>query len=278
MLIPRRWQIEALAHWEETGRGIVSVVTGGGKTAFAILAYLALRRRLPRVRLVVVVPSIALLDQWVVALTTDGEIAPADISTYSGEGRASRPGRANLLVINTARALASQIAAEPETLFVVDECHRAGSPENARALDVQARFRLGLSATPTRDFDHGFSQYIEPALGPIIYEYGYVEAKRDNVIADFALHNFRFELSADEQSDYEALTRRVGRALAQSPEGLEDIRVKRLLLQRSRLVADSPRRTAASVAVSQRFEGRRAGIPRADRAGDAPRGAPRRPR
>lgn len=256
MLQPRRWQSEALARWEAAGRGVVSVVTGGGKTALAIMAFTRLRDRDPAVRLVVVVPSIALLDQWVVALQSDGGLRADEIATFSGEGYAPHPLRANVLVINTARKLAATVASDRAILFVVDECHRAGSPENAKALDVAADYRLGLSATPIREFDEGFELFVEPALGPVVYEYDYVDAKRDGVISDFALHNFRFEMSATEQAEYDGLTRRVGRAVAQSSEGVEDARVRSLLLKRARLTADSSRRTAGSVAVSGRFEGR----------------------
>jgi superfamily II DNA or RNA helicase len=44
--------------------------------------------------------------------------------------------------------------------------------------------------------------------------------------------------------------------MAQSDHGIEDTRIKHLLLRRARISADSARRTAAAVAVSQRFSGR----------------------
>ena len=37
---------------------------------------------------------------------------------------------------------------------------------------------------------------MEPALGPVIFEYGYAEARREGVIAEFAMHNYKFPLSA----------------------------------------------------------------------------------
>jgi superfamily II DNA or RNA helicase len=255
MLTPRQWQTEALERWQELGRGVISVVTGGGKTAFAIIAFLAQRARVADLRLVVVVPSQALLDQWVIALGTEAELSLGDIATFSGEGRAARPAIANVVVINTARQISRELTSGAPCLFVVDECHRAGSPENARALDVEATYRLGLSATPVREFDEGFQEFVEPALGSILYEYDYVAARKDGVIADFSLHNFEFQLSATEQEEYERITSRVGRALSASDGSLEDPRVKSLLLRRARLVADSPRRTAAAVAVSERFDG-----------------------
>ena len=92
MLEPRRWQTEAMALWRREGRGVLSVVTGAGKTAFALMLFEKLRRERPDLRLVVVVPTIALVDQWFVALTTDADLSTDEVATYSGEGRSKRPG------------------------------------------------------------------------------------------------------------------------------------------------------------------------------------------
>ena len=40
--------------------------------------------------------------------------------------------------------------------LVVDECHRAGSDQNSRALWEKKIASLGLSATPERQYDSGF--------------------------------------------------------------------------------------------------------------------------
>jgi superfamily II DNA or RNA helicase len=159
-------------------------------------------------------------------------------------------------VINTARSLATKVADQPDCLFVVDECHRAGSPENAKALENDAGYRLGLSATPVRDFDDGFERWVEPALGPIIYEYGYAAALADGVIAPLTLHNFHFSLTEQEQERYDTLSTKIGRRWAQVDDPYEDIIIKRLLLQRSSVSIESSRRLVATVAVAERYPGR----------------------
>jgi len=235
---------------------VISVVTGAGKTAFALLAFERLRHDSPDLRLVVVVPTIALLDQWVVALTADLGLPASGVAAFSGESKARAPRTANVIVINTARTMADVVVDTPECLFVVDECHRAGAPENAKALNTQARYRLGLSATPVRDFDDGFERWVEPALGPIIYEYGYAEALADGVIAPLTLHNFHFSLTDAEQEKYDSLSTRIGRRWAQVDDPREDIILKRLLLQRASVSVESSRRIVACVAVAERYPGR----------------------
>lgn len=256
-ITPRRWQLEALERWRSGGRGVVSVVTGAGKTAFALLAFERLRSRFPGARLVVVVPTLALLDQWMVALAADLRLSAMDIAAFSGESKPRKPRTGNVIVLNTARNIAASIASEPECLFVVDECHRAGSPENAKALQVDAGYRLGLSATPIRDFDDGFERWVAPALGPIIYEYGYGEALADGVIAPLSLHNFRFALTEAEQERYEGLSKKIARRWAQVVDNPhEDDVLKRLLIQRSSVSIQSNRRIVSCVAISERYQGR----------------------
>jgi superfamily II DNA or RNA helicase len=257
VITPRRWQLDALERWDAANRGVISVVTGAGKTAFALLAFERLRTRSPAARLVVVVPTLALLDQWVVALTSDLGLSPDDIAAFSGESKPRSPRLANVVVLNTARSVAPWLASVAECLFVVDECHRAGSPENAKALQVGASYRLGLSATPVRDFDDGFEQWVEPSLGPIIFEYGYSQALADGVIAPLSLHNFQFSLTKAEEERYDDLSKKIARRWAQVDNPHQDDVMKRLLLRRASISIESERRIIACVAVTERYEGRR---------------------
>jgi superfamily II DNA or RNA helicase len=220
----------------------------------ALLAYHLAAEENRELRLVVVVPTLALLDQWAIVLEADGGFRRDEIALFSGESRPPRPSRANILVINTARTAASDFDDGIPTMLVVDECHRAGSPENSRSLMIPSVMTLGLSATPVREFDDGFTRYVEPALGPIIYEYDYSAARADAVISPFELHNFGFDLSPVEQERYDDLTRKLARRLAVTGEDATDDPIaKQILRRRAGVSITSPRRTAAAVAVAERL-------------------------
>ena len=60
----REWQETAFPLWWNRKRGIVKVVTGGGKTVFAIHCLKQYLEENPNNSILIVVPSIALLDQW----------------------------------------------------------------------------------------------------------------------------------------------------------------------------------------------------------------------
>ena len=249
---PRVWQRSAFEAWVANGhRGIVEVVTGAGKTVLAELCIFHFVRSNPDGKVVIVVPTTALLDQWYVSLREELGVQDAQIATYSGEGRPACSARVNIMVLNTARDAASLIVREAPVLLVVDECHRAGSPVNARALRGDYAAALGMSATPQRDYDEGLDEFLIPALGPLIFEYGYNEAARDGVIAPFDLVNVRIDLLPDEEKEYQSLTRRLHRAIRASGDSTgADIRVKRLLQRRARVVALASMRVPVAVRIA----------------------------
>jgi len=231
---PRRWQEEAFEIWQHEMRGVVSVVTGGGKTVFAQMCILSFKERYPSGQVLIVVPTISLLDQWYVSLIEDLLVTADDIGCFSGEEKPPGPKPINILVINTARNFISKLAAGTDTFLIVDECHRAGSPINALALQVKGQATLGLTATPERPYDDGFHDFIEPVLGPIIYNYDYVLAHADGVIADFDLINVKVDLLKDEKIAYDKLTRSIALKLRQREKNaVVEEQIKRLLQRRA---------------------------------------------
>lgn len=254
----RSWQVEALDRWASEQRGIVRVVTGGGKTIFAELCMIAFRDRYPNGRVTIVVPTTALLDQWAVSLAEDLGVPTDEVACFSGDEKAAAPKPVNVVVINTARTMVERLASVQASMLIVDECHRAGSAQNALALRGRHAATLGLSATPGREYDEGFENLVRPVLGPIIYEYDYVAAAKDGVISPFALHNVRITMLPDEQGRYDELSKRVAveRRRLQKGSGSEE-RLARLLLQRGGIVATATMRIPVAVKLAERHLGRR---------------------
>ena len=86
----RDWQTEALDAWRDAGdRGVAAVVTGGGKTIFAYACMRDLVTRAPDVRFVILVPTVALQDQWAVGLTVlsaGQELLVGEVGHWSARG------------------------------------------------------------------------------------------------------------------------------------------------------------------------------------------------
>jgi superfamily II DNA or RNA helicase len=224
----RSWQKVALEKWNAAGqRGIIEVVTGGGKTIFALSCVRELRAQ----STLVVVPTLALQDQWWEEAAFFFDIRLDDINIVSGGGRI-KPGTINIAVLNTAARLAAKGKARP-CFLIVDECHKAASPQFRSVFDIPSIASLGLSATPDRPYDQGLSEILVPALGPVIYRYDYKDAVADGVVVNFKLHNIVFELEPDRQRDYDKLTRSIAQSI--NRYGLEAPETVALMLKRSRI-------------------------------------------
>lgn len=159
----RAWQREALQAWEKAFRGIVKVVTGAGKTIFAQQCMRLFHEKYTNGKSIIIVPTTALLDQWVVSLLEDLKVPESEIACFSGEDKAASLRSINVFVINTARKVAQYIKRDDNTFLIVDECHRAGSLVNSLALKAPHKATLGLSATPERSFDKGFEERLVPS-------------------------------------------------------------------------------------------------------------------
>lgn len=255
---PRSWQLHALEAWKQHNRGVISVVTGGGKTVFAFLCMSRFREEFPEARFVIVVPTITLLDQWYVGLQEELGVAEQDIACYSSQEKAKKPATVNLMVINTARRIARNFAEDHPAFLIVDECHRAGSIENARALVGHYRATLGLSATPQREYDEGFAKHIKPALGPVIFEYGYTDAYHDKVIAPFDLINVKIDFLSHEKTEYDTLSKRIAVTLKKMTheQGLEE-RLKHLLQKRASVSAKAQMRLPVAAKLAEQHRGAR---------------------
>lgn len=225
----RGWQQTALQKWTANGnRGIVEVVTGGGKTFFA----LACIERLAISTVLIVVPTVALLDQWWEEAATTLGLALDDIHIVQGN-RGMRTGTVNIAVLNTAAKLMQMEKARP-CFLIVDECHKAASPQYRAVLSIPALATLGLSATPERPYDEGLSNVLVPALGEVIFQYTYKEAATDGVVVSFELRNVVFEMEEPRQAEYDRLTGAIARSIKRN--GVEASETIALLLRRARVL------------------------------------------
>lgn len=255
----RAWQVKALEQWQaHERRGIVRVVTGGGKTLFALQCALDAMRERPALRVAIVVPSVALLDQWYVDLQEELDAQPDEIHIVRSGAPPSSDARFFLAVLNTARVHGVGLPAEAPGMLVVDECHRAGGEQSRQALGGSFVATLGLSATPEREYDDALAEVLIPRLGPIVFEYSYVEAAADGVIAPFGLVNVEVPLTADEQDRYKKLSRQVSMAWQAFNDGeVDETRVKILLRRRALLSAKARRRVPVAVSLADAHRGAR---------------------
>lgn len=225
----REWQNQALQEWRANDhRGIVEVVTGGGKTVFALACVGDLKPS----TVLIVVPTAALLEQWWAEVATFFDLSIDEVNIITGN-RPVVSGTINIAVLNTAAKLA-QRGVKQACFLIVDECHKAASAQFRAVLEIPTVATLGLSATPERPYDDGLNEVLIPALGQVIYKYSYREALRDGVIVPFEVRNVVFDLEDDRAEEYEKLTKSIARTAGRF--GFDSERVVPLLLRRTRVL------------------------------------------
>jgi len=214
-----RWQKEAKKiWWENNGRGIVKVVTGAGKTIFALAIISDLYNleayKNNGLRTIIIVPTMVLLDQWLVNILEKLNIPRNEIAVYYGKEKDPVENRKIIIyVINSAREVLTEhiknCFPKDDTFLIADECHRYGSRENSKIFNATYSYTLGLSATPERYGDTGFEEKLEPNLGKIIYTYTYTDALKDGIIPPYKLVRVKVSLTENEHIKYQKLTKKI---------------------------------------------------------------------
>ena len=163
----REWQEAAFPLWWERKRGIVKVVTGGGKTVFAIHCLKKYLEENSNNTIFIVVPSIALLDQWYEGLQLSFQ--NNEIALNGGGERLDKLSKITISTIDSVKNIIENFDAS-KTLLIVDECHKIGTEKRGETLTNNWHATLGLSATPERDYDDNFYIIIRKILGDIIFD------------------------------------------------------------------------------------------------------------
>lgn len=228
-----RWrhQDEAVAAFLRAERGVLDMATGTGKTRTAIKILTTLFNRAHIDSAIICTNGNDLLDQWYGELLSfRGAISPApQVLRHYGPHRDLGDfvlDPANTLLLVSREPLAHvlpQLSARQSarTLLVHDEVHGLGSPANrARlaGLSDGVRFRLGLSATPEREYDAEGTNFITSHIGPVIMTFGLEDGIRRGILAPFCYHALEFQLSEiDKQRLGTVYARRAAREATGNP-------------------------------------------------------------
>ena len=203
-----RHQEDALAAFLVSERGVLNMATGTGKTRTATKILKALFERDEIETVIVCTDGNDLLDQWYYELLSARKTVhstPTVFRHYKSVKKIQSfmldPKNSILLVSRKPVALALQglgAAQASRTLLIHDEVHGLGSPGNrARlvGLSDNIRFRLGLSATPEREYDQEGNAFIDDHIGPVLMTFGLQEAIERGILAPFNYYPLPFELT-----------------------------------------------------------------------------------
>ncbi len=217
-----RWrhQLKAKQIFLKHRCGILEMATGTGKTrtAISILQHLVNSQDVNTV--IVTTIGTDLLDQWVEQLNeVASNLNPLfrvlrHYDKYHQKDEYELSPEFSILVIsskslrNVLRSLTLSI--RKRLLVIYDEVHSFGSPqiiEDLTGLSDGISYRLGLSATPEREYDLEGTEFIEEHIGPVIYQFGLEEAIRRGILCEFDYYPIEYEPSDEDKGKIKSLYR-----------------------------------------------------------------------
>ena len=202
----RGYQREAIDLFDKSGAGVVVLPCGAGKTVVGIGAMVEGQSS----TLILVTNSVS-ARQWrdeIIARTT---LSADDIGEYSGEKKEIKAvtiATYHILTAKRAGAFAHLplLDANNWGLIIYDEVHLLPAPVFKLTADLQARRRLGLTATLVRE--DGKEGDVFSLIGPKRFDAPWKEIEAQGFIAPARCVEVRVLLESDERMEYAVATER----------------------------------------------------------------------
>ena len=197
----------------EKEHGILAMATGTGKTITAIKIMDRLFEEGKIKRVIITMYGNDLLDQW--AMQMREVYKNKQIHYHYGLYKRMNdfimhPDEALLLVSREANNLTKLLTLldkapgnyKEDTLFIFDEVHGAGSSsfvDNLTGKISPYKYRLGLSATPEREYDEAGNDFLQNEIGEIIFEFSLEDAIKKGILCEFNYIPLNYELTEAEK-------------------------------------------------------------------------------
>ncbi|MFM5952276.1 MAG: DNA repair helicase XPB [Micrococcales bacterium] len=196
----RDYQKLAVEKFWEGGSGVVVLPCGAGKTIVGATAM-----TVAKTNTLILVTNTVSARQWKAELLKRTSLSEEDIGEYSGSVKEVKPVTiATYQILTTKRkneyAHLALLNAKDWGLIVYDEVHLLPAPIFKMTADLQARRRLGLTATLVRE--DGKEGDVFSLIGPKRFDAPWKEIEAQGYIAPAACFEVRVDLQDEERLDY----------------------------------------------------------------------------
>lgn len=197
----------------EKEHGILAMATGTGKTITAMKIINKLFDSGEIHRVVITMYGNDLLDQWAIQIRENyknKQINYHYASQKMMKDFVMHPDDSILILSRDSRNLSRLLDLfdrlpgdyRNDTLFVFDEVHGAGSNtfvENLSGRLSPYRYRLGLSATPEREYDEVGNDFLLNEIGEVIFEFTLQNAIQKGILCEFNYIPLPYVLTEEEK-------------------------------------------------------------------------------
>lgn len=252
---PFEHQGRAVESWCNSGfNGILEMATGSGKTITAMICAYNLYERYKNLLVVISAPYIPLIDQWCEEVKIFG-IEPVNISNYKNTDARSKKihkiqknlafglsdieviiGTHNFLCDETNKNILSKY--KGNKLLIADEVHNLGREQFINSLPNFFDYKLGLSATPVRQYDEEGTKELFDFFGGIVFQFPLKEAI-GNCLVEYDYHVHTVQLNKNEMEEWYELTDKIKKIFAYNDDKdnlKHDESLQKLLVRRRKIL------------------------------------------
>jgi len=196
----RDYQNQAVEKFWTGGSGVVVLPCGAGKTIVGAAAM-----TVAKTNTLILVTNTVSARQWKTELLKRTSLTEEEIGEYSGSIKEVRPVTiATYQILTTKRkseyAHLALLDANDWGLVIYDEVHLLPAPIFKMTADLQARRRLGLTATLVRE--DGKEGDVFSLIGPKRFDAPWKEIEAQGYIAPAECYEVRIDLQDEERLDY----------------------------------------------------------------------------
>lgn len=260
---PRDYQKTAFENWKNNGqKGLFAMATGTGKTLTALNCLLEIYKRKGYYKAIILVPTITLVNQWekecrkfrfmeIVKVFSKNLYWRDEIDCLRFNEKYKKEGEPDVsyIIIATYASYSRKIIHnilnsfdKRRLLLIADECHNIASGSFLKHLNaIPYLRRIGLSATPDRQFDEDGNRGLRKFFGceeHFTYEYSMEEAINNKVLCRYMYYPHVVTLTDEEKKAYVELSLKIAKFYNSHQNSLEtaDEYIRMLLLQRKRII------------------------------------------
>lgn len=116
-------------------------------------------------------------------------------------------------------------------LVIHDEIHGFGSKslvENLTGSHDGIKYKLGLSATPERDYDEKGSIFLTNEIGPVIFQFSIEKAIEKKILCEFNYHPINFQYTKNDKKNIKKIYARESTAARQGKPWTKDVLYREL--------------------------------------------------
>ncbi len=263
---PRDYQKHAFDNWKNTQRGLFAMATGTGKTVTALNCLLEIYNKSGYYKAIILVPTITLVEQWeneckkfnfssIIKVCSKYNNWKSDVANLRLCEMTNPDSKMSYIIISTYASFVRwnifmELNQFPKNklLLIADEAHNmSGGLMSLRLSDIKYLRRIGLSATPERQYDNDCNRQLMDFFGcsnNYTFEYSMSEAIQNGRLCRYYYYPHIVRLTDTEMEEYVEISKKIVKTMNfQNAESQE--RLKMLMLKRKRIIHKAANKISA---------------------------------